>query len=152
VAAVRWRRGLGLAITLAAMVVIMPVAAVGGGLVASHRGVRDLGHALRHLIRPGDRLLHEGPIENSGALELYSGLRPIIVDGRRSVLGFGATFPDAAELFWDEARLQREWPAPGRLYLVTPRPQERSLVSRLPNDRVRLIVATGGRRLYVNTP
>jgi hypothetical protein len=103
-------------------------------------------------LQPGDRLLHEGPIENSGALEFYSGIRPIIVEGTRSVLGFGATFPDARETFWDAARLRREWTGPGRLYLLTTHRPDRSLIAGLPADRLRLVAATGGRALYVNEP
>ena len=48
---------------------------------------------LRREMAPGDLLVHEGPIENSGALELYSGRRPVLLDARRSVLGIGATYP-----------------------------------------------------------
>jgi len=95
--------------------------------------------------------VHEGPIENSGALEFYAGVRPIIVDGRRSVLGFGATFPDARDTFWDAARLRREWTGQGRLFLVAPRATS-SVVASLPPGRVHLILETGGRSLYVNEP
>jgi hypothetical protein len=38
-----------------------------------------------------------GRSRTPGALELYSGRRPALLDARRSVLGIGATYPDAAE-------------------------------------------------------
>src|SRR5439155_338565 len=84
-------------------------AAIGLGLVASHRAVRDLARSVARLAGPEDVVAHEGPIENSGALEWYAGRRPVIVDGRRSVLGFGAERPEARDLFWDAARLRGAW-------------------------------------------
>jgi hypothetical protein len=93
-------------------------------------------------------VVHEGPLENSGALEWYSGRRPVILDGRRSVLGFGATQPESRELFWDRARLAAAWAGSARVWLVTGRGENRSAVSVLPGPR--LVASAGGRRLYVN--
>ena len=86
---------------------------------------------LRREMAPGDLLVHEGPIENSGALELYSGRRPALLDARRSVLGIGATYPDAAETFWDARDLARAWQSGRRVFLVTPRAPEQSAVASL---------------------
>jgi len=105
---------------------------------------------VRARMGPQDLLVHEGPIENSGAIEFYSGRRPVLLDGTRSVLGMGATFPEAREIFWDAERLKREWSGPRRLFLLTPRPPERSVAAFLPSDRLRLIAAGAGRRLYDN--
>jgi len=134
------------------MAAILPAAARGLALTSAQRAVRGLALTIPQCLEPGDRLLHEGPIENSGALEFYSGVRPVIVDGTRSVLGFGATFPDGRETFWDTARLRREWTGSRRLFLVSTRRGEHSVVAALPPARVRLILETGGRRLYTNEP
>jgi hypothetical protein len=72
----------------------------------------------------------------------------VIVDGRRSVLAFGASRPETAETFWDEARLAAAWRGERRVWLVTGRRPGASLVARLP--AARLLVSGGGRRLYVN--
>jgi hypothetical protein len=100
--------------------------------------------------RAGDVLVHEGPLENSGALEWYSGHRPVIVDGRRSVLGFGATLAGAAASFWDRERLASAWAGPERVWLVTTRDARRTVAAELRGAR--LVAAAGGRRLYVNRP
>ena len=149
-AATRSGRRIGLAVTALVMLAMLPPLAAAHTLTSGHRAVRDMALEVRGLMRPGDRLLHEGPIENSGALELYSGRRPIIVDGRRSVLGFGATFDEARETFWDEARLRREWGGPVRHYLVSTRDPEHSVLGRLSAANVRLVSASGGRRLYTD--
>jgi len=104
-------------------------------------------------MRAGDVLAHEGPIETSGSLEFYSGQRPALLDGHRSVLGIGATFPEAKGTFWDTARFRREWlSGERRLFLVTPRSPATSVVASLPAGSARLLLRDNGRWLYVNRP
>jgi 4-amino-4-deoxy-L-arabinose transferase-like glycosyltransferase len=134
--------------TVATLLLLLPSAASALGLVAAHRSVKPIAELIARHAGPPDIVVHEGPIENSGALEWYSGRRPVIVDGRRSVLGFGATRPEAAATFWDAARLELAWRGSRRVWAVTGRPPEQSLVAPLPGAR--LVAATGGRSLYVN--
>ncbi len=141
---------LGLAVTLATMLACVPAVSAGLAHVASGRSVRELALAVSREAGPGTLVLHEGPIEQSGALEFYSGRRPILVDGTRSVLGFGASFADASEQFWDRTRLEREWVSGRPMLLVTPRAPARSVVGSLPADRVRLVLEDNGRRLYAS--
>ena len=105
---------------------------------------------LKREMAPDDLLVHEGPIENSGALELYSGRRPALLDARRSVLGIGATYPDAAEVFWDARDLARAWQSGRRVFLVTPRAPEQSAVGSLPPGTAHLLEVRNGRWLYSN--
>ena len=151
-AAVRGARRTALVLSIAAMAAILPAAARGHALTSARRAVRGLALTLKERMQPGDQLVHEGPIENSGALEFYSGVRPVIVNGTRSVLGFGSTFPDARDTFWDTARLQREWIGRRRLFLVTTHQVGRGVTVALPAGRTHLVLQTGGRRLYSNQP
>jgi 4-amino-4-deoxy-L-arabinose transferase-like glycosyltransferase len=146
------RRRAGAAVV--AMAMLLTVTAVGSalGALSASRAVAGLAQTVAGLVRPGDRLVHEGPIEASGALELYSGHRPALLEGRRSVLGFGATFPEAADTFWSRERFRREWLGEGTVYLVTPRAPDRSVMAEMPPARRRLVSEDNGRRLYVNTP
>ncbi len=137
-------------LVVATMLLVLPSVAAGLALVASHRAVRDLGREIAWRAGPEDVVAHEGPVENSGALEWYSGRRPVIVNGRRSVLAFGALRPEARERFWDGARLAAAWGGARRVWLVSVRPVEHSVVAGLPGAR--LVFAAGGRRLYVNEP
>jgi hypothetical protein len=142
------RDALAAAVVTLAMLAILPAVASALATVSSHRAVKPLALAVREQWRAGDVLVHEGPLENSGALEWYSGKRPVVVDGRRSVLGFGATRGEAASAFWDAGRLGERWHGSNRVWLVTTRDEARSIVSRL--SGARLVAAAGGRRLYVN--
>src|SRR5206468_4032050 len=92
-----------------AMLAIMPDVATALGAMSTYRSARAVATVVASWLGPGDVLAHEGPIEQSGALEWYSGRRPMIVDGRRSVLAFGATRPEGARLFWTAADLKRAW-------------------------------------------
>jgi len=116
--------------------------------VAAARTVKPIALELARHAGAADVIVHEGPLENSGALEWYSGRRPMIVDGRRSVLGFGATRSESHDVFWDRTRLASAWTGSGRVWLVTARAEEVSVVSALPGRH--LVASGGGRRLYVN--
>ena len=142
------RRTLVVTIVAVTMIASLPSVAVGLGLVANYRAVRDLARNVARLAGPDDVVAHEGPIENSGAFEWYAGRRPVIVDGRRSVLGFGAERPEARDLFWDEARLRDAWASGRRVWVVSVRSPARSVVAGLP--AARLLGVSGGRSLWMN--
>jgi len=146
--AARCGRTIAAFVVAATMISTLPNVAAGLEAVASYRGVMPIALTIAAAAGPSDVVAHEGPIENSGALEWYGGRRPVIVDGRRSVLGFGATRADAAGTFWDAVRLEEAWAGSGRVWLVTLRPPSRSVVDRLRGAQ--LVAEAGGRRLYVN--
>ena len=135
-------------VVIATMVGALPSCAAALGLVAAHRAVKNLATDVGQLMAPDDLLVHEGPLENSGALEWYAMRRPVIVDGRRSVLGFGAERPEARDVFWNAARLREAWTSGRRVWVVSVRSPARSVVADLPGAR--LLAVTGGRALWVN--
>jgi 4-amino-4-deoxy-L-arabinose transferase-like glycosyltransferase len=146
------RRAVETTVVAVAMLATVPLVGAGLGVLATSRGVPTLAAEVAARARAGDLLVHEGPIEASGALELYSGRRPALLDGTRSVLGFGATFPDTRETFWTGERFRQEWLSDHTVYLVTPRAPERSAIAAVPPERRRLVIEHNGRRLYVNAP
>ncbi|MBI1736752.1 MAG: glycosyltransferase family 39 protein [Candidatus Rokubacteria bacterium] len=135
-----------------AMVLFLPVVAgVGMAEFARVRSARPVTETLLRRAGPADVVVHEGALENSGSLLLALG-RPVrVVNGLHSNLAYGATFPDSRDLFWDDARLAREWEAAGpRRFLVSVVAPERSVVRRLPPGRVHLLARTGTHWLYSN--
>jgi 4-amino-4-deoxy-L-arabinose transferase-like glycosyltransferase len=139
-------------VTLLAGLGTVPLVASSLAAVTEARSVRGIAVELRARLGRADLLVHEGPIEQSGALELYAGRRPVLVDATRSVLGFGATQPGAAETFWTAERLRAEWSGPRRLWLLTPRPPARSVAGGLPSAATHLVSVRAGRWLYSNRP
>ena len=146
--AARLGRAVAAFVAASTMIATLPSVTAGLEAVASHRAVKLVALTIAAVAGPSDVLVHEGPIENSGALEWYGGRRPVIVDGRRSVLAFGATLPNAEQTFWEAARLEQAWSESRRVWLVTARPPGQSLVSRL--GGAQLVAEAGGRRVYVN--
>jgi hypothetical protein len=148
VAAVARARGVAVYAVVAGLALVLPSAAGALGVVSAHHSVKALAQEVAGRAAPGDVVAHEGPLENAGALEWYAGRRPVVVDGRRSVLGFGGSRPGAADALWDAGRLRRAWDGPARVWLVTARPAPASVVAALPDAR--LVAVGGGRRLYTN--
>jgi 4-amino-4-deoxy-L-arabinose transferase-like glycosyltransferase len=151
-AAARRSARLGAAVVAAVMLLLMPVVGDGLAVTSRARAVAGMAREVRARLAPGDVLVLEGPIENAGAIEFYSGHRPALLDGRRSVLGVGATFADAADTFWTPARFTEAWASSRPPYLLTTREPARSIAAQLPPDSVRLLAAGNGRWLYGHAP
>ena len=134
------------------MLVLAPVVAIGLAVTSSARAVTVMAAEIRARLGPGDLLVLEGPIENAGAVEFYSGHRPVLLDAARSVLGIGSTFADAAETFWSAPRFAEAWASARPPYLLTTREPGRSIVASLPPGSARLLFAHNGRWLYGRAP
>jgi 4-amino-4-deoxy-L-arabinose transferase-like glycosyltransferase len=147
-----WRQwpAAGVGVALAAMIAFLPAVGEGMAQFARGRAVRPIAEALTRRLGPTDLIVHEGPLENSGSL-LLAVHRPVhVVEGLQSNLAFGATFPEARDLFWSAARLRETWVAPGRCFLVSTVEPRRSVVAAL--SPVHLLAHANGRWLYSNTP
>ena len=154
------RPAIGLGALLAAMLAFLPFSAEGFALFARSRSVRMLSDAVALRAAPGDQLAHEGALENSGSWLLTldppgrapGSTRVKVVNGLVSNLAFGASFPEAGDTFWDADRLAAAWGGDRRIFLLSAASPERSVTRGLPPDRVHLLLAAGGRRLYSNRP
>ncbi len=142
--------GAGLGVLLAVILAFLPVAARGLTLLAGIRSPRAVTERLERTLGPADVVVHEGALENTGSL-VPAVRRPVrIVNGARSNLAFGATFPDARDVFWSAGRLREAWAGQERIFLVSVVAPERSVVRELSGERVCFLLEAGGRRLYSN--
>ena len=137
----------GIGVALAAMIAFLPMAAEGMAHFARSRSARPIVAELVRRLRPADVVIHEGPLEDTGSLLLAVPRGVRVVDGLQSNLGFGATFPEARDVFWGPARLREAW-AGERCFLVSTVPPARSAVRTL--GPVHLLAEGGGRWLYTN--
>ena len=151
-AAARRSARVGAWVVATVMLLLVPVVAIGLAVTSSARAVTVMAAEIRARLGPGDLLVLEGPIENAGAVEFYSGHRPVLLDAARSVLGIGATFADAAETFWSAPRFAEAWASARPPYLLTTREPRQSIVASLPPRSVRLLFAHNGRWLYGRAP
>jgi len=143
---------LGVTVVLAAMLAFLPAAGKGMMEFARARSAEPIAQALARRAQPGDLIIHEGALEQSASLLLKLPRPVYVVSGHLSNLGFGATFPDAREVFWDAGRVREAWKGPGRRFLISTIAAERSVVGSLPSEQVHLIADAAGRRLYSNAP
>ena len=133
------------------MLATVPLVGAGLGILAESRAVPRLAAEVAARAGPDDLLVHEGPIEASGALELYSGRRPALLDGTRSVLGFGSTFRRRPRDVLDVGALPaRAGSRTGRCTSSRRARPSGASIAAMPPDRVRLVLEHNGRRLYVN--
>src|SRR5918996_1247503 len=143
----RWPAA-GLGVALAGMIAFLPTAGEGMAQYMRRRSARPVVEALTRRLSPPDRVVHEGPLENTGSLVLMVG-RPVhVVHGLQSNLAFGATFPEARDVFWSPSRLQHAWAEPRRCFLVSTMDPASSVVRTL--EPVHLLAQAGGRWLYSN--
>jgi hypothetical protein len=130
----------------------LPIAGNGAAEFARVRSARPIAEALAARMTPGDLVMHEGSLENSGSVLLRLDVPIPVVDGLQSNLAYGATFAEARDVFWDAPRARQAWATPGRHFLISVVAPERSVVRALPAARVHLLVDHGGRRLYSSQP
>jgi 4-amino-4-deoxy-L-arabinose transferase-like glycosyltransferase len=152
VAAARRSARAGAAAVAAAMLLLVPVVTGGLAITSRARTVAGMAAEIRARLGPRDALVLEGPIENAGAVEFYSGHRPALLDSGRSVLGIGSTFGDAAPWLWSTARFAQAWSSARPPYLLTTRAPAHSIVASLPPGSVRLLLTHNGRWLYGHAP
>jgi 4-amino-4-deoxy-L-arabinose transferase-like glycosyltransferase len=147
---VRNRPIAGLASLMLVVVAFLPVTSQGMTLLAEARSPRPIIEFLARTVGPDDVVVHEGAMENTGSLVFALGRQVKILNGLRSNLAFGATFPEGRHAVWNVEQLRREWDGPRRIFLVSAEATTGSVVNGLPGERVRLLLEVGGRRLYSN--
>ena len=114
-AARRWP-AVGVGVALAAMIAFLPIAGEGMTQFARSRSVRPIAEALLLRRAPADRVIHEGSLANSASLLLRIPGPVGIVHGRQSNLAFGATFPEAREIFWSRLDCRRRGAGPSAAF------------------------------------
>src|SRR5262249_29922001 len=119
----------------------------GMALFARSRSARPIVAELTRRLRPGDVVVHEGPLEDTGSLLLAVDRPGHVVGGLYSNLAVGATFPEARDVFWGQGRLRRAG-STSRCFLVSTVRPSRSAARTL--QPVRLLAEGGGRWLYSN--
>lgn len=154
VATALWRRRpfVGAGALLAVMVAFLPVSVEGLSVFAKGRSVRPMADAILLRLGPDDILAHEGAIENSASALISLNRQLKIVNGVKSNLAFGSTFPEARGVFWDAPALAEAWRGPRRAFLLSTVRPDRSVIRELPRGQVHLLRTGGGRWLYSNRP
>jgi 4-amino-4-deoxy-L-arabinose transferase-like glycosyltransferase len=144
-----WRRMscaavLGVAVVIGAMVVQLL------HVIEPHHSAKAVSKAITARAERSDVVVHEGALEYSAALPFYTGRRVVVVNGARGDLEFASRTPEARGYFLDTEGLSRLWSEGRRVFLVTQKPGDRSMVRELPGDSVFSLGRYGSRWLFSN--
>jgi hypothetical protein len=117
-------------LTIAAgMIVVLLAAHEGLARFYPILGSKDLALAIDTQLRPGDIIAIDGELTSGSTLLFYTPQRPehvLLVNGRINGPWFGSFWPDAPQIFPDDADLDRLWAGPHRVFLLTYHPTERT--------------------------
>lgn len=121
-------------------------------LVEPHHSTKAVAGAIRAAARPADVIVHEGSLEYSAALPFYTERRIVVVNGARGDLDFASRLPEGRGMFLDDEGFRRLWAGEQRVFLVTQRPPDRSVVRTVNPAPVHPLGRFGSRWLYSNRP
>src|SRR5215469_3601051 len=82
----------------------------------------------------------------------YSGVEPLLLNGRRMNLEYGAAAPDAPHVFLDDSEFVRLWKSNDRYYLVGTNKAILRAASLVGPAPVEIVATTGGKSLITNAP
>ena len=119
-------------------------------VVEPHHSVKAVSRAIIARADPADLIIHEGSLEYSAALPFYTGRRIVVLNGAWGDLEFASRLPEARGWFLDTAELARVWEGPTRVFFVTRRPREQSVLATFPPPGIRELGQYGSRWLYSN--
>jgi 4-amino-4-deoxy-L-arabinose transferase-like glycosyltransferase len=140
---------------------LLVAAAMAGVLTAAHEGLarfyptlgsKQLAQAIDMQIQPGDVVAIDGELTAGSSLLFYirdTGSHVLLVNGRVNGPWFGSFWPDAPQIFLDEAGLKQTWAGPRRVFLLTYHPEKRT-GDLAPYGRVTAIASSGGKTVLSN--
>jgi 4-amino-4-deoxy-L-arabinose transferase-like glycosyltransferase len=82
----------------------------------------------------------------------YSGVEPLLLNGRRLNLEYGAAAPDPPHVFIDDAEFTLLWKSKQRYYLVGTKTGVQRATTLVGSDAVDTVASSGGKLLVTNLP
>jgi 4-amino-4-deoxy-L-arabinose transferase-like glycosyltransferase len=113
-------------------------------------GSKQFAVAIQQRFQPGELIVSDGEFANTSSVRFYTGQQLLILNGRITGLWYGSLFPDAPDIFLDDARFAKLWVGTNRVYLVTSDPKKRDSLSII--APAYLLTKAGGRFVYSNRP
>ena len=127
-------------------------------LLAAHTGLarfypilgsKDLATAINTVLQPNDLIIVDSEVTYGSTLIFYTGHPVHVVDGRFNGLWYGSFWPDAPQVFEDDASLRALWPQPRRIFLLTYHTTDRQQdLSRF--GSVHVLASSGGKSILTN--
>ena len=135
---------------VAMMIVFIECAHIALGVFYPILGSKQFAVAIQQRFRPGEFIVCDGEYANASSVRFYTGRPLLILNGRINGLWYGSLFPDAPDIFLDDARFNSLWGGAYRVYLVTGDPKKRDSVAAV--APAYLLTKAGGRYVLSNRP
>jgi 4-amino-4-deoxy-L-arabinose transferase-like glycosyltransferase len=113
-------------------------------------GSKQFAAAIQQRLEPGELIVCDGEFANASSVRFYTGRQLLILNGRITGLWYGSLFPDAPDIFLDDARFARLWAGTNRVYLVTGDAKKRDALAGI--APAYQLSKAGGRFLLSNRP
>lgn len=111
-------------------------------------GSHVLAMRIQEKVQPQDRVLIYGDQSFGSSIVFYLHHPVELVNGRSSSMWFGSTFPDAPQIFLEDADLVSLWNSNIRVFLFVPQHEQNKVKALLPNPQV--FTESSGKVIYLN--
>ena len=113
-------------------------------------GSKPLAAAILKQLKPGEQIVSDREYSYTSSVNFYTKQQELILNGRVNGLWFGSLFPDAPQIFLDDASFAELWAGPQRVYLVTALPERKEYLGKIAPSYE--IAHAGGKFVYSNRP
>jgi 4-amino-4-deoxy-L-arabinose transferase-like glycosyltransferase len=132
-----------------------------GLLIAVHMGLvrfspiltsKPLADAISRVYTPEDIIELNGEYEGGASVSYYTRQQVRILNGRSANLWYGSQFPDAPQIFDDNAAFQQLWNGPRRIFLWTENEKMAKALEGIDSGSVFVLARNGGKCILTNRP
>jgi 4-amino-4-deoxy-L-arabinose transferase-like glycosyltransferase len=111
---------------------------------------KDLARVIEQQYRPNDRLVINGIYENGSSINFYTGIQMCVLNGYFGNLWYGSYFPDAPQIFYDDASFTWLWNSDTRVFFFTSTEDLKAFKDRNPDFSYHVLAESGGKKVLVN--
>jgi 4-amino-4-deoxy-L-arabinose transferase-like glycosyltransferase len=111
---------------------------------------RPLAEAL--LQQPPGKLIVQGHYYGFSSVPFYANTSPLLLNGKRQNLDYGAAAPGAPAVFLNDSEFAALWTSRDRYYFVASQTEAKRIESLVGAERFTTILSSGGKLLLSNTP
>jgi 4-amino-4-deoxy-L-arabinose transferase-like glycosyltransferase len=111
---------------------------------------RPLAEAM--LAQPAGKLIVQGHYYPFSSVPFYTGLDPLLLNGKRHNLEYGAAAPGAPAVFLSDSGFTTLWTSPERYYFVASQQEAERIESLVGKEHFQTVSASGGKFLLRNVP
>lgn len=130
------------------MCVFIYCAHIALGLFAPVLGSKPLAMAILRNMQRGDLIVSDGEYANASSINFYTREQMLIFNGRINGLWYGSLFPDAPQIFLDDAQFPRVWAGTNRVFFVTGSGERRATLEKIAPTY--LLAQAGGKFVFTN--